>query len=58
MPLQSSHAGIKLGKKSGDMTNTDELASRIMRLPLWISDDMNHVFKSIPIIERVLKDLR
>jgi dTDP-4-amino-4,6-dideoxygalactose transaminase len=58
VPLHSSHAGIKFGKKSGDMTNTDELASRIMRLPLWISDDMNHVFKSIPIIERVLKDLR
>ena len=58
VPLHSSHAGIKFGKTSGDMTNTDELASRIMRLPLWISDDMNHVFKSIPIIERVLKDLR
>ena len=35
IPLHNSPAGIKYGRISGDMTVTDDLSSRILRLPLY-----------------------
>jgi dTDP-4-amino-4,6-dideoxygalactose transaminase len=35
-PLHTSPAGIKYGRVSGDMINTDKLSSLLIRLPLWI----------------------
>jgi len=42
VPLHSSPAGARLGRVSGDMTITDNLSSRLIRLPLWVglSDTM------------------
>ena len=36
VPLHTSPAGRKHGRNHGDMTLTDSLSDRIIRLPLWI----------------------
>lgn len=36
VPLHSSHAGLRYGRVHGDLTVTDSLASRIVRLPIWV----------------------
>jgi dTDP-4-amino-4,6-dideoxygalactose transaminase len=36
VPLHSSQAGRKYGKTSGPMDVTDDLSSRLVRLPLWL----------------------
>lgn len=35
IPLHSSPAGKKLGRTAGDLTVTEDLAYRLIRLPLW-----------------------
>lgn len=57
VPLHNSPAGLKYGRVSGEMTNTEELADRLVRLPLWINDDMNELMAAILIIEQQLKAL-
>jgi len=39
VPLHSSPAGLKYGRIHGTMTNTDNIAYRLIRLPLWIGLD-------------------
>lgn len=36
VPLHSSPAGQKYGRVNGDMTHTENLADRLLRLPLWV----------------------
>lgn len=36
IPLHSSPAGSRIGECSGDLRVTDSVASRILRLPLWV----------------------
>lgn len=36
VPLHSSPAGKKYGRVSGEMTHTDGLSDRLVRLPLWV----------------------
>ena len=36
VPLHSSKAGIQYGRVSGDMSVTNDLSERLVRLPLWI----------------------
>lgn len=36
IPLHLSPAGRKLGRSSGSLTLTDDLSSRLIRLPLWV----------------------
>lgn len=36
VPLHSSPAGRKFGRVSGEMTHTENLADRLLRLPLWV----------------------
>ncbi len=36
VPLHSSPAGRVYGRASGALTHTDELSSRLVRLPLWV----------------------
>lgn len=36
VPLHSSPAGMKYGRVFGKMNNTDVLADRLLRLPLWV----------------------
>jgi dTDP-4-amino-4,6-dideoxygalactose transaminase len=35
VPLHSSPAGLRYGRTHGDLRNTDELANRLLRLPMW-----------------------
>lgn len=36
VPLHSSPAGQRYGRVHGDLSNTDQLSERIIRLPVWI----------------------
>lgn len=36
IPLHSSPAGLKFGRFTGNLKNTDELSNQLIRLPLWI----------------------
>jgi dTDP-4-amino-4,6-dideoxygalactose transaminase len=36
VPLHSSPFGRSAGRYAGDMTNTDNISARLVRLPLWI----------------------
>ncbi len=36
VPLHSSEAGLKFGRVSGDMKNTNYVASSLIRLPMWV----------------------
>lgn len=37
VPLHNSPAGIKYGRTSGSLKNTEEISERLLRLPLWIN---------------------
>jgi len=43
VPLHSSPAGKKYGRVSGKMTHTEELADRLLRLPLWVGMQPEHI---------------
>lgn len=47
IPLHSSKIGKKIGRISGDMTVTDDVAYRLVRLPIWIGVDNNFVSKCV-----------
>jgi dTDP-4-amino-4,6-dideoxygalactose transaminase len=36
VPLHSSPAGRRFGRVARSMANTDQLSSRLLRLPLWL----------------------
>ena len=36
IPLHSSPCGRKMGRVVGEMTNTDKMSERLVRLPLWL----------------------
>lgn len=50
VPLHASPAGRKYARQSGRMTNTEVLAERLLRLPLW--PGMTQVERVAEIIER------
>ena len=39
VPLHSSPYGRRVGRTSGEMTVTDDVADRLVRLPLWVGLD-------------------
>ncbi len=39
VPLHSSPAGRRFGRSAGPMSNTDDVSSRLLRLPLWLGMD-------------------
>jgi dTDP-4-amino-4,6-dideoxygalactose transaminase len=39
VPLHSSPAGRRLGRAGGELATTDDVAGRLLRLPLWIGMD-------------------
>lgn len=54
IPLHSSPAGLKFSRFEGDMSNTNELSDRLVRLPLWVGLD-EHLDRVISSISGVLK---
>jgi dTDP-4-amino-4,6-dideoxygalactose transaminase len=50
VPLHSSPAGLERGRVSGNMTVTDSISERLLRLPLYYGmgeDDINQVVESV-----------
>jgi dTDP-4-amino-4,6-dideoxygalactose transaminase len=37
VPLHSAPAGVRYGRKSGDLRMTDDIAARLVRLPMYVS---------------------
>ena len=55
VPLHSSPAGKKYGRCSGDLSLTESLANRLLRLPLWLGvDDGGGQDKVIDQLQRAL----
>jgi len=55
VPLHSSPAGIKYGRCFESLNVTDNLASRILRLPLWIGLSNSDIERIIYNLEKILK---
>ena len=47
IPLHSSPHGIASSRSNGSLVITDDIAYRILRLPLWINMPINDVLKEI-----------
>ena len=50
VPLHSSPAGRKFGRAAGPMTVTDDVSSRLLRLPLYFElgeDDVRHIVAAV-----------
>ncbi len=47
VPLHSSPAGLAFGRTSGQLTHTDELSERLVRLPLWAGLDDESVSRVV-----------
>jgi dTDP-4-amino-4,6-dideoxygalactose transaminase len=49
VPLHDSPMGMKYGRASGDLKNTQELSNRLVRLPLWLGleDELTGVIQQI-----------
>lgn len=49
VPLHNSPAGIRFARRSGALTHTEDLAGRLVRLPLWygMSDEPERVIDAV-----------
>ncbi len=47
VPLHSSPAGLRYGRTSGTLINTDQISERLLRLPLWIEMTSGEIEKII-----------
>jgi len=54
VPLHSSPAGIKYGRTFGDLSLTDEISERLVRLPLWVGMSENEIKQIIDLTYRAL----
>ena len=43
VPLHSSPAGMRFGRVHGNLTVTDDVFGRLVRLPMWVGMDEGHV---------------
>jgi dTDP-4-amino-4,6-dideoxygalactose transaminase len=50
VPLHSSPAGIKYGRPSGELKNTEMVSSSLLRLPLWVGLDIESVHEICDLI--------
>ncbi|MBL0010845.1 MAG: dTDP-4-amino-4,6-dideoxygalactose transaminase [Nitrosomonas sp.] len=55
IPLHSSPAGRKFGRASGELTNTDFCAEKIIRLPLWIGISKEQQKQIVSTLEDAIK---
>ena len=55
VPLHSSPAGRKFGRTSGNLTHTEELSDRLLRLPLMLGltdQEIDYIFDQIAVFSR------
>jgi dTDP-4-amino-4,6-dideoxygalactose transaminase len=55
VPLHSSPAGKKYGRTHGDMTHTDEVSERLVRLPLWVGMSDEQIERVIQAVGETLR---
>ncbi|WP_369160303.1 dTDP-4-amino-4,6-dideoxygalactose transaminase [Candidatus Thiodiazotropha sp. LNASS1] len=53
VPLDSSPMGRRFGRKNGDMSNTDNIANRLVRLPLWVGIEEHQAY----VVQQILASL-
>lgn len=53
VPLDSSPMGRQYGRTSGDMKNTNNLADRLVRLPLWVGIEEHQAY----VVQKILASL-
>jgi dTDP-4-amino-4,6-dideoxygalactose transaminase len=54
VPLHSAPAGTRLGRVHGELTHTNDIANRLVRLPLWIGLE-----KELPVVmEHIIEAVR
>jgi dTDP-4-amino-4,6-dideoxygalactose transaminase len=54
VPLHSSAAGRRFGRTSGELQHTDNIASRLIRLPMWIGMQRADVDRAAAIVARAI----
>jgi len=57
VPLHLSRAGRRFGRAHGQLVNTEDLAARLLRLPLWIGLDgeaTDRVLGCFPMLQRTV----
>lgn len=52
--LHSSAAGRRYGRQSGSLEQTESVAARLVRLPLWIGMDREAVSRAVSIVSQAL----
>jgi dTDP-4-amino-4,6-dideoxygalactose transaminase len=57
VPLHSSPAGREFGRSAGDLSQTEQLSSRLVRLPLWTGLDRDSVARVIDVARAALNDV-
>jgi dTDP-4-amino-4,6-dideoxygalactose transaminase len=55
VPLHSSPSGLKYGRVSGPMRQTDDVSSRLIRLPLWVGMTQVDVDRVGTVLESALE---
>ena len=54
VPLHSSAGGRRFGRTSGELRHTDSIASRLIRLPMWIGMRRDDVDRAATIVARTI----
>lgn len=57
VPLHTSPAGKRYGRTHGDMTQTETLSERLVRLPLWVGISRSQQEKVCNAFSRILENL-
>ena len=55
VPLHSAPAGRRLCRIHGELKNTEDIAARILRLPLWIGLEHEQQDKVVSLLEKLLE---
>ena len=55
VPLHSSPAGLRFGRVSGSLSNTDNLSDRLLRLPLWPELESHRVEAVVDAVGKILR---
>lgn len=55
IPLHSSSYGAQVGRVSGDLSQTTRIAQGLIRMPLFVDLDLNHVDQMITMVHQVLE---
>lgn len=56
VPLHSAPAGKRYGRAHGSLAVTDAVASRVLRLPMWIGLSEEQIMYVVDVLERVLTE--